>query len=113
MIAAQQVVERVLAAAAHLDAGVETIVLVRENAEASLRWAGNSMTTNGVSIGRATTVVSIVRQGNTAHVGSLETSEVDPAVLPGLVAASQAAARSAPAARDGFELLTGTRYSVR
>ncbi len=108
MIAAQQVVERVLAAAAHLDAGVETIVLVRENAEASLRWAGNSMTTNGVSIGRATTVVSIVRQGNTAHVGSLETSEVDPAVLPGLVAASQAAARSAPAARDGFELLTGT-----
>ncbi len=103
MIAAQQVVDLVLEAAG----GVETIVLVTDRGEASLRWAGNSMTTNGVSVSRSTTVISIVRQGDSAHVGSLETTEVDPAALPALVAASQTAARSAPAARDGFELLSG------
>ncbi|MFN8229238.1 MAG: metallopeptidase TldD-related protein [Mycobacterium sp.] len=104
MIPAQQVVDLVLDAAG----GVETIVLVSDHAEASLRWAGNSMTTNGVSFSRSTTVISIVRQGDSAHVGSLETTEVDPALLPELVAASQAAARSAPAARDNFALPVGT-----
>ncbi len=104
MIPAQQVVDLVLEAAG----GVETIVLVSDHAEASLRWAGNSMTTNGVSFSRSTTVISIVRQGDSAHVGSLETTEVDPALLPELVAASQAAARSAPAARDNFALPVGT-----
>ncbi len=104
MITPQQVIDRVLEAAGE----VETIVLVTDRAEASLRWAGNSMTTNGVSVSRSTTVISIVRQGDTAHVGSLESSEADPAALPALVAASQATARSAPAARDGFELLSAT-----
>ena len=52
------------------DGADETIVLVTDRAEASLRWAGNSMTTNGVSVNRSTTVVSIVRQGDSAHVGS-------------------------------------------
>ena len=105
VIAAQQVVDLVLP---RPRAASKTIVLVTDRAEASLRWAGNSMTTNGVSVSRSTTVISIVRQGDSAHVGSLETTEVDPAALPALVAASQAAARSAPAARDGFELLSGT-----
>ncbi len=104
MIPAQQVVDLVLDAAA----GAETIVLVRDHAEASLRWAGSSMTTNGVAVRRTTTVISIVRDGDGAHVGSLETSDVDPAVLPELVAAARAAASSAPPARDAFELLTGT-----
>ncbi|HEY2448882.1 MAG TPA: metallopeptidase TldD-related protein, partial [Mycobacterium sp.] len=73
----------------------------------SLRWANNSMTTNGVSTARHTTVISIVRQGDTAHVGSLTSAEVDPSVIEGLVAASQAAAVSAPEARDAALLLTG------
>lgn len=108
MIGAQQVVDHVLTEAARLGGADETIVLVTDQAEASLRWAGNSMTTNGESITRATTVISIVRQGDSAHVGSLQSSEVDPAALPALVQASQQAARSAPAARDTFALLTGT-----
>ena len=104
MISAQQVVELALAAAGD----VETIVLVNDVSEASLRWAGNSMTTNGASISRSTTVISIVRSGDNAHVGSLQSSEVDPVVIAELVAASQAAARSAPPARDAFELVSGT-----
>ena len=108
MIGAAAVLELVLAEAARLGGVDETIVLVTDRSEASLRWAGNSMTTNGASISRSTTVISIVRQGDRAQVGSLQSSDVDPAELPALVAASQQAARQAPAARDGYELLADT-----
>ncbi|HXY63603.1 MAG TPA: metallopeptidase TldD-related protein [Mycobacterium sp.] len=107
MISAQQVVDIALDAAARHGRADETIVLVTDRTAASLRWANSSMTTNGVSIARSTTVISIVRQGDTAHVGSLTSSEVDASVIDGLVAASQAAAASAPAARDAAPLLSG------
>ncbi len=107
MISAQLAVEIALDAARRGGAD-ETIVLVTDRAEASLRWAGNSMTTNGVSVSRSTTVISIVREGESAQVGSLRTAEVDPSLIPGLVAASAQAAVSAPQARDAAPLLTGT-----
>ena len=103
MIPAQQVVELALAAAT-VD---ETIVIVTDRAEASLRWAGNSMTTNGVSTTRSTTVISIVRKGNTSHTGSIRTSDVDPAAIGALVAAAERAAHAAPDARDSAALLSG------
>ncbi|MBV8929188.1 MAG: TldD/PmbA family protein, partial [Mycobacteriaceae bacterium] len=103
MIPAQKVIDDALAAAA-VD---ETIVLVDDRSDASLRWAGNSMTTNGVSTGRRTTVISIVRQGGGAHIASVQTSEVDPAAIPALIAASETAARTAPQARDAAPLLGG------
>ncbi len=108
MISAPQVVEIALAEAARLGGADETIVLVTDRAAASLRWAGNSMTTNGESFSRDTTVISIVRQGEKAFVGSVKSSEVDPASIGGLVAASQATARSAPEARDSAPALAGT-----
>ncbi|MET0702099.1 MAG: metallopeptidase TldD-related protein, partial [Mycobacterium sp.] len=108
MISPQQAIDLALVAAVEAGGADETIVLVTDLAEASLRWAGNSMTTNGVSISRDITVVSIVRRGNTAHVGSRRTTEVDPAAIPALVAASQQAARLAPEARDSFPLLSGS-----
>ncbi|MBV8180480.1 MAG: TldD/PmbA family protein, partial [Mycobacterium sp.] len=107
MISAQQAVDIALDAAARRGRADETIVLVTDRMAASLRWANNSMTTNGASIARSTTVISIVRQGNTARVGSLTSSEVDPSVIEGLVVASQAAAMSAPDARDAAPLLSG------
>ncbi len=107
MISAQQVIDLALAAAARRGSADETVVLVTDRIAASLRWANNSMTTNGVSTARSTTVISIVRQGNTARVGTLTSSEVDPSVIEGLVAASQAAAASAPEARDAAPLLNG------
>lgn len=100
MIGAQQVVDIALAEAGRLGKADETIVLVTDRADASLRWAGNSMTTNGESISRHTTVISIVRKGDSAHVGSVRSSEVDPSTIPGLVAASQDTALAAPEARD-------------
>ena len=102
MIAPQKVVDDALAAST-VD---ETIVLVADRTEASLRWANSSMTTNGVSMSRSTTVISIVRDGAKAHVGSVQTSEVDPATIRDVVAASEAAARSAPEARDSAALIT-------
>lgn len=108
MIPAQQVVELALAEAARLGKADETIVLVSDRSDASLRWANNSMTTNGVATQRRTTVVSVVRRGDRGHVASLTSSEVDPSLLPGLVAASQDAALSAPEARDSAPPLAGT-----
>jgi predicted Zn-dependent protease len=107
VIGAQRVVDIALDAAARLGGAEETIVLVGDRVATSLRWANNSMTTNGVSTARNTTVISIVRQGDTARVGTLTSAEVDPSAIEELVAASQAAAASAPEARDAAPLLTG------
>lgn len=108
MITAPDVVGIALAEAARRGSADETIVLVTDRATASLRWAGNSMTTNGETRSRDITVISIVRQGNSAHVGSVKSSEVDPSAIAELVAASQEAARSAPEARDAASMLAGT-----
>ncbi|MGV0814491.1 metallopeptidase TldD-related protein [Mycolicibacterium boenickei] len=97
MIGAQQVVDIALAAA---DPGTETVVLVTDRADASLRWAGNSMTTNGETVSRTITVISIVRRGDKAHVGSVRSTEVDPVVIPEMVAAAHRAAVASPEARD-------------
>jgi predicted Zn-dependent protease len=105
MISAPEVVGIALAEAARRGKADETIVVVTDRATASLRWAGNSMTTNGESRSRDIAVISIVRQGKSAHVGSVKSSEVDPAAIAGLVAASQDAARSAPEARDAAPML--------
>jgi predicted Zn-dependent protease len=104
LIAPQKVIDDALAAAT----ADETIVIVRDRAEASLRWANSSMTTNGVSMGRSTSVLSIVWDGDRGHVGSVQTSEVDPALICDVVAASEAAARGAPGARDSASLITGS-----
>lgn len=101
MITAQQVVERALAART-VD---ESIVIVTDASEASLRWANNSMTTNGVSLSRTWTVISIVRDGDNARVGTLSSSSVDPAQIAALVKASEEAARTATPADDASDLL--------
>ncbi|OMC39207.1 metallopeptidase TldD-related protein [Mycobacterium sp. IS-1264] len=108
MISAQHVVNIVLDEAAKRGGVNETMVLVTDRVEATLRWAGNSMTTNGVSVNRSVTVISIVRDGSSTRVGTMVSAEVDPRVIPGLVAASQDAARSAPEAGDAAPLLADT-----
>lgn len=108
MIGAQHVVDVALAEAARLGKADETIVTVTDRSDAALRWANNSMTTNGVSVQRKTTVISVVRRGDRGHVASVTSSEVDPSAISGLVAASQEAALSAPEARDSAPPLPAT-----
>ncbi|MGK8488765.1 metallopeptidase TldD-related protein [Nocardia asiatica] len=82
------------------------MVIVRDEHEASLRWAGNSMTTNGSSVSRNWAVISVFRAGPTlARVGTIASTSVDPDDIEGVVRASEAAARGAEPARDAMPLL--------
>ncbi len=108
MIGAHRVAELALAEAAKSGAADETIVLITDRSTAALRWAGNSMTTNGESVSRDTTVISIVRRDDMAFVGSMRSSEVDPSAISDMVAASAAAAHSAPESRDAATSLAGS-----
>lgn len=103
MIAAQELVEQALA----LSTVDEAMVLVTDASEASLRWAGNSMTTNGVSTSRSWTVISIVRDDGAARVGAVTSSTVDADAIADVVRASESAARSAQPAEDAMDLPTG------
>jgi predicted Zn-dependent protease len=53
-----------------------------------------------------------VRKATSAFIGTVVSAEVDPRVIPGLVAASQDAARSAPEAGDAAPLLADTGVPV-
>lgn len=102
MIPAQELVEKALS----LVTVDEAMVVVTDAAETSLRWAGNSMTTNGDSRSRSWTVVAIVRDdGGQARVGSVTSSRVDPDAVAAVVRAAEDAARSARPAEDATELI--------
>ncbi len=102
VLPAPEVVDRALRASR----ADEAVVIVTDAHEASLRWAGNSMTTNGSSVSRDWAVVSIFRDGpNSARVGSVASTSVDPADIEAVVRASEEAARTAEPARDAMPLL--------
>ncbi|MGW3276529.1 metallopeptidase TldD-related protein [Nocardia rhamnosiphila] len=102
VLPAGAVVERALGASR----ADETIVIVSDEYEASLRWAGNSMTTNGASVSRRWSVISVFRDGpRSARVGSVASTSVDPVDIEAVVRASEEAARSAEPARDAMPLL--------
>lgn len=103
MIRAQDVVEQVLRAAT-VD---ETLVIVTDSSESSLRWANNSMTTNGVGVARRWTVVSIVRGDDGTRVSTSSSSSVDPKDIVVTVRASENAARTAESAEDAMPLVEG------
>nr|WP_254189729.1 metallopeptidase TldD-related protein [Nocardia noduli] len=99
---AGEVVERALA----LSKADEVMVIVSDASEATLRWAGNSMTTNGSTTARDWAVVSVFREGpQTARVGSISSTSVDPDEIEAVVRASEAAASSAEPAKDAMPLL--------
>jgi predicted Zn-dependent protease len=96
---AQDVVEKALAAST-ADGQVTYVV---EGSEANLRWAGNSLTTNGAMRSRRVVVISFVDGGAGMAVGSVARSGV-PDVAE-LVAASEQAARDAGPAEDAMPLV--------
>src|ERR1700742_2741789 len=81
--APQDTVERALAAARP---GAETVVIADESSTANLRWAGNTLTTNGVAASRSLTVISVDRRaGGAAGVGMGARSGGGPDPVDGLV----------------------------
>ncbi|WP_068001615.1 TldD/PmbA family protein [Nocardia pseudobrasiliensis] len=102
MLHGGEVVERALAASR----ADEAIVIVTDAHEASLRWAGNSMTTNGSSISRDWAVVSVFREGpDKARIGSVSSTSVESGEIEAVVRASERAAGDAAPARDAMPLL--------
>jgi predicted Zn-dependent protease len=104
VIRPQEVVERTLAAAQHLHG---CAVLVRESSEAALRWANSTMTTNGHTTSRRTTVIAFVALGGGVAAGVVGSSVAvtEEAQLRDLVRAAEAAARDAGPAKDAAPLL--------
>ncbi|TFV67790.1 UNVERIFIED_ORG: TldD/PmbA family protein [Bacillus sp. AZ43] len=98
-LSAQELVERCLASSTADD----QIAFVVESSQANLRWAGNSLTTNGAMRSRQVVVVSFVDGGAGMAAGTVtRTGTPDVAEL---VAASEQAARDAGPAEDAMPLI--------
>jgi len=106
-ISPQQAVERALAAATSDDC----IVIADEGSAANLRWAGNSLTTNGVSRSRQLTVVAVTRSGDEARVGVVSRAGVRSDQIADVVAEAEAAAAGAAPAEDAQPLVPANPVS--
>ncbi|HEV7653285.1 MAG TPA: TldD/PmbA family protein [Mycobacteriales bacterium] len=93
----QETVERALA----LSKADGCVVLTTERSEANLRWAGNTLTTNGTMRSRQVAVISTI--GGAA--GVVQRSAVSPDDLEALVRASEQAARDAGPSEDAAALV--------
>ena len=99
---AQELVERALAAST----ADGQVTVVTESSEANLRWAANSLTTNGAMRTRRVVVISFVDGGAGMAAGTVaRTGTPDVAAL---VAASEQAARDAGPAEDAVPLISET-----
>ncbi len=94
-----ELAERALAAATG-----PCLALVTSSSDANLRWAANTLTTNGLTAGHEVSVVAI-HDGN--RVGVVSRSGVDAGSVAALVAEAEAAARSAAPAEDAADLVDG------
>ena len=96
----QETVERALAA---VRSG-ECVAIAEESSTANLRWAGNTLTTNGVSRSRQLTVIAIDRRGDGAAVGVVSRAGVGTDQIEDVVRAAEHAAAESALAEDTGEL---------
>jgi predicted Zn-dependent protease len=97
----QETVERALAAARCDDC----VVLADDTSTANLRWAGNTLTTNGVARSRQLTVIAISRRPAGTSVGVVSRAGVRDEQIGDVVAAAEQAAAGAAPAEDARPLL--------
>jgi len=97
---AAELVERALTAASG-----PTVACALEHAETNLRWAGNALTTNGEMTSTVLTVVATAAVDGGTAAARVSRQVSDPADVPDLVAAAEAAARSAPPSPDAADLV--------
>jgi predicted Zn-dependent protease len=102
-INAQEIVERCL----DLSEADGSVVLVDEGHSANLRWAGNTLTTNGVMRSRSVTVVAMVGEASGTASGVVARSAVTPESLEPLVRSAEQAARDNGPAEDAQPLVDG------
>ncbi|GAA3856806.1 TldD/PmbA family protein [Streptomyces sp. NPDC003631] len=102
-----EIVERAL----ELSRADGCVVIADEHSTANLRWAGNALTTNGVTRGRTLTVIATVDGKEGTASGVVSRSAVTAGELESLVRAAEAAAHGAEPAEDANPLVTGVPES--
>ncbi|MFB6840646.1 metallopeptidase TldD-related protein [Streptomyces sp. NPDC056361] len=102
-----EIVERAL----ELSRADGCVVIADEESSANLRWAGNALTTNGVTRGRTLTVIATVGGAQGTASGVVSRSAVTADDLEPLVRAAEAAARAAGPAEDAQPLVEGVPAS--
>jgi predicted Zn-dependent protease len=83
------------------------IVLVRASTSANLRWANNTLTTNGLMHGCEVTVISAVDGGQGVAAGAVTRSAATVEEVRDIVAAADEAARASGPAEDAAALVEG------
>ena len=101
MLRPQESVERALAAAQCDDC----VVLADETSSANLRWAGNTLTTNGVARSRQLTVIAISRGQDGTRAGVVSRAGVREDQIAEVVRAAEKAAAESSPAEDARPLL--------
>jgi predicted Zn-dependent protease len=107
----QQTIERALELATRTGAD-GCVVLAEESSEANLRWANNTLTTNGVMRGRTLTVIATVGGAQGTAAGVVSRSAVTDATLADIVDAAVAAARGGASAEDAQPLAEPPTYPL-
>ncbi|GAA3429171.1 metallopeptidase TldD-related protein [Streptosporangium sandarakinum] len=97
----QEMIEKAL----DLSTADDVVVIADESSSANLRFAGNTLTTNGVTRSTRLTVISVAGRG----VGVVSRSAVRPEQLADIVAEADHAAEDAAPAEDARPLVEGTR----
>src|SRR5215217_2768919 len=81
----------------------QCIVIAQDSTSANLRWANNTLTTNGVMRSVDVTVIAFQGTGNASVSGTAPSTEQ----IDALVEQADTAARVAEAAEDRADLVTG------
>ena len=102
MISAQDLIEKITSTATCDDC----IVVVRDKTQANLRWAGSTLTTNGVIQERSVTVIAFVSVDGGMASGGVTRTDVSLADVPALLEAAIASAKAAGPADDYAPLAT-------
>jgi predicted Zn-dependent protease len=97
----QDLVERALS----LSKADDCIVIADETSTANLRWAGNTLTTNGVARSRQLTVIAIDRRGEGAATGIVSRAGVREDEIEAVVRAAEQEAAAGSAAEDAGPLI--------
>lgn len=84
-----------------------SIVLVEAGTTANLRWAANTLTTNGLSSGHTVTVIATHEGHDGVSTGVVRRGGVQPDDIAALVAEAEAEAADAPPSEDAAPLVAG------
>jgi predicted Zn-dependent protease len=105
----QDLVERALA----VSKADGCVAIVDESTNVNLRWANNTLTTNGATRSRQLTVIATVGQASGTAAGVVSRSAVSAASVEDVVRAAEDVARGSPSAEDARPLVDGEVPAAR